>query len=103
MQARGKAIWFYRVALKRHRKGKTAPPPSTDKAIPRNLTKATVLQGDKSMLKEFRGFAMRGNAIDMVIGIIIGSAFGAIVNSLVNDIIMPPIGLLLGDVDFTDL
>lgn len=55
------------------------------------------------MLKEFRDFAMRGNAIDMAIGIIIGSAFGTIVNSLVNDIIMPPIGLLLGDVDFTDL
>ena len=55
------------------------------------------------MLKEFRDFAMRGNAIDMAVGIIIGSAFGAIVNSLVNDILMPPIGLLLGDVDFTDL
>ena len=55
------------------------------------------------MLKEFRDFAMRGNAIDMAVGIIIGSAFGTIINSLVNDIIMPPIGLLLGDVNFTDL
>ena len=55
------------------------------------------------MLKEFRDFAMRGNVIDMAVGIVIGVAFGAIVNSLVSDIIMPPIGLLLGAVDFSDL
>lgn len=55
------------------------------------------------MLKEFRKFAVRGNAIDMAVGIIIGTAFGKIVTSLVNDIIMPPIGLLLGKVDFSHL
>lgn len=55
------------------------------------------------MLKEFRDFAVRGNAIDMAIGIVLGVAFGAIVNSLVDDIIMPPIGLLLGGVDFSDI
>lgn len=55
------------------------------------------------MLKEFREFAMRGNVIDLAIGVIIGTAFGKIVTSLVNDIIMPPIGLLLGNTDFTDL
>jgi large conductance mechanosensitive channel len=56
-----------------------------------------------SMLKEFRDFAMRGNVIDLAIGIIIGAAFTQIVNSLVNDIVMPPIGLLLGGVDFSDI
>ncbi len=55
------------------------------------------------MLKEFKEFIMRGNVIDMVVGIIIGVAFGAIVSSLVKDVIMPPIGLLLGDVDFANL
>jgi len=55
------------------------------------------------MLKEFKEFAMRGNVVDMAVGIIIGAAFGAIVKSLVSDIIMPPIGLLLGNVDFTNL
>jgi large conductance mechanosensitive channel len=55
------------------------------------------------MLKEFRDFAMRGNVVDMAVGIIIGAAFGTIVKSLVDDVIMPPIGLLLGNVDFTDL
>jgi large conductance mechanosensitive channel len=55
------------------------------------------------MLKEFKEFALRGNAVDMAVGIVIGAAFGAIVNSLVNDVIMPPIGLLLGGVDFTNL
>ena len=55
------------------------------------------------MLKEFRQFIMRGNVVDMAVGIIIGVAFGAIVTSLVSDVIMPPIGLLLGDVDFTNL
>lgn len=56
-----------------------------------------------AVLKEFREFAMRGNVVDMAVGIIIGAAFGKIVTSLVSDVIMPPIGLLLGNVDFTDL
>lgn len=55
------------------------------------------------MLKEFKEFALRGSVVDMAVGIIIGAAFGAIVNSLVNDVIMPPIGLLLGKVDFSNL
>jgi large conductance mechanosensitive channel len=55
------------------------------------------------MIKEFRDFIMRGNVLDLAIGIIIGAAFGTIVNSLVKDIIMPPIGLLLGKVDFANL
>lgn len=55
------------------------------------------------MWKEFKEFAMRGNVIDMAVGIIIGAAFGTIVKSLVSDIIMPPIGLLLGNVDFSQL
>jgi len=55
------------------------------------------------MLKEFREFAVRGNVVDMAVGIIIGAAFGKIVDSLVKDLIMPPIGLLLGKVDFTNL
>ena len=55
------------------------------------------------MFKEFKDFAMRGNVVDMAVGIIIGGAFGTIVRSLVTDVIMPPIGLLLGGVDFTDL
>jgi large conductance mechanosensitive channel len=56
-----------------------------------------------SLAKEFREFAVKGNAIDMAVGIIIGGAFGKIVSSLVNDVIMPPLGLLLGQVDFTNL
>jgi large conductance mechanosensitive channel len=55
------------------------------------------------MLKEFKEFAMKGNVVDMAVGIIIGAAFGGIVTSLVNDILMPPIGLLLGKVDFSNL
>jgi large conductance mechanosensitive channel len=54
-------------------------------------------------MKEFKEFAMKGNVIDLAIGIIIGGAFGAIVSSFVNDVIMPPIGLLLGNVDFKNL
>lgn len=56
-----------------------------------------------SMLKEFKEFAMRGNVVDMAVGIIIGGAFGKIVSSIVADVIMPPIGLLTGGVTFTDL
>jgi large conductance mechanosensitive channel len=54
-------------------------------------------------LKEFKDFAIRGNVIDLAIGIIIGAAFSGVVNSLVNDIIMPPIGMLVGQVDFSNL
>jgi large conductance mechanosensitive channel len=55
------------------------------------------------MLKEFKEFAMRGNVVDMAVGIIIGAAFGGIISSLVSDVIMPPIGLLLGNVDFSNM
>ncbi|MBI4228474.1 MAG: large conductance mechanosensitive channel protein MscL [Deltaproteobacteria bacterium] len=55
------------------------------------------------MLKDFKEFAIKGNVVDMAVGIIIGAAFGTIVASLVNDVIMPPIGLLLGNVDFSNL
>jgi large conductance mechanosensitive channel len=55
------------------------------------------------MLKEFKQFAMRGNVVDMAVGIIIGAAFGKIVSSLVNDVIMPPIGYLIGGIDFSSL
>jgi len=55
------------------------------------------------MLKEFKAFAMRGNVLDLAVGIIIGAAFGSIVKSMVDDVIMPPIGLVLGNVDFSNL
>jgi large conductance mechanosensitive channel len=55
------------------------------------------------MLEEFKKFAMRGNVVDMAVGIVIGAAFGKIVSSFVNDVIMPPIGLLMGGVDFSAL
>ncbi len=55
------------------------------------------------MLKEFKEFAMRGNVVDMAVGIIIGAAFGKIINSFVSDVLMPPIGVLLGKVDFSNL
>lgn len=57
----------------------------------------------KKELNEFKAFAMRGNVIDMAVGIIIGAAFGKIVDSMVNDVIMPPLGWLMGKVDFTNL
>jgi len=56
-----------------------------------------------SMMSEFKSFAMRGNVIDMAVGIVIGGAFGKIVSSFVNDVLMPPIGILVGGVDFSDL
>jgi large conductance mechanosensitive channel len=59
--------------------------------------------GKAVMLREFKEFAMRGNVVDMAVGIIIGGAFGTIVKSLVDDVMMPPIGLLLGGVDFSDM
>lgn len=55
------------------------------------------------MIKEFKEFAMRGNVLDMAVGLILGASFGSVVSSLVNDVIMPPIGLLLGNVDFSNL
>jgi large conductance mechanosensitive channel len=55
------------------------------------------------MLREFREFALRGNVLDLAVGVVVGGAFGKIVTSLVNDIIMPPVGLLIGGVDFQDL
>lgn len=55
------------------------------------------------MFKEFKEFAMRGNVLDMAVGIIIGGAFGTIVSSMVNDVLMPPVGMALGNVDFTNL
>ncbi len=55
------------------------------------------------MFKEFKQFALRGNVVDMAVGIIIGTAFGGIVNSLVNDVLMPPLGMLIGMVDFSHL
>jgi large conductance mechanosensitive channel len=60
-------------------------------------------KGIRGFLADFRDFAVKGNAIDMAVGIIVGGAFNKIVTSLVNDIIMPPIGLVLGNVDFTQL
>ncbi|MDF1611602.1 MAG: large-conductance mechanosensitive channel protein MscL [Stygiobacter sp.] len=55
------------------------------------------------VIDEFKAFAMKGNVVDMAVGIIIGAAFGAIVTSLVNDVLMPPIGMLIGGIDFSDL
>ena len=55
------------------------------------------------MMSEFKSFAMKGNVVDMAVGVVIGAAFGKVVTSLVNDIIMPPIGVLIGGVDFSDL
>jgi large conductance mechanosensitive channel len=66
--------------------------------------KLTQLGGKKmSMMSEFRDFAMRGNVVDMAVGIVIGGAFGKIVSSFVSDVLMPPIGMLMGGVDFSNL
>lgn len=56
-----------------------------------------------SLMQEFKAFAMRGNVVDMAVGIIVGAAFGKIVSSFVEDVVMPPLGLMIGDVDFSDL
>jgi large conductance mechanosensitive channel len=64
---------------------------------------ALCAQEKHAMLEEFKKFAMRGNVVDLAVGVIIGAAFGKIVDSLVKDLIMPPIGLLLGRVDFANL
>ena len=66
-------------------------------------SKPSLFKKEEIMFKEFKEFAMRGNVLDMAVGIIIGAAFGTIVTSLVNDVIMPPIGLLLGNVDFSNI
>ena len=68
-----------------------------------NLNYIIELKGYSSFLQEFKAFAMKGNVIDMAVGVIIGGAFGKIVSSIVADVIMPPIGLLVGGVNFTDL
>jgi large conductance mechanosensitive channel len=84
--------------------------PTTGRAKGKSLAclpaaRNTSIPEEKNMqiLKEFKEFAMRGNVVDMAIGIIIGSAFGKIVSSLVQDVIMPPIGLIMGNVDFSNL
>jgi large conductance mechanosensitive channel len=76
-----------------------------DGRAPKPVPSPPVAKGQRrmQMLKEFREFAVKGNVVDMAVGIIIGAAFGTIVASLVADIIMPPIGLLLGGVDFANL
>src|SRR3546814_20873276 len=76
-------------------------PPHRCRRVYRGLRHQQRSSGD--MLKEFKEFAMRGNVIDLAVGIIIGGAFGRITSSLVTDVIMPPIGLLLGSVDFSSL
>lgn len=63
----------------------------------------TFMEKEKEMFKEFKEFAMRGNVVDMAVGIIIGAAFGKIITSFVSDVLMPPIGLLLGKMDFANL
>ena len=60
-------------------------------------------ENNMSMMSEFKSFAMRGNVIDMAVGIVIGGAFGKIVSSFVSDVLMPPIGMMMGGVDFSDL
>lgn len=62
-----------------------------------------IIQPSKGLMKEFKEFALKGNMLDLAIGIILGAAFGTIVKSLVDDIIMPPIGMLLGNIDFANL
>ena len=71
--------------------------------MPNYLFKRLTKQSIMGLLQEFKTFALKGNVIDMAVGVIIGGAFGKIVTSLVNDIIMPPLGMLIGKVKFTDL
>lgn len=66
------------------------------------VNKQEVMKGGHDMLKEFKEFAVKGNVVDMAVGIIIGAAFGKIVTSFVSDVLMPPIGLLLGKMDFSN-
>lgn len=68
-----------------------------------NQPKKSLIINHKKMFNEFKKFALKGNVVDLAIGVIIGAAFGKIVTSFVNDIIMPPIGILLGSVDFSNL
>jgi large conductance mechanosensitive channel len=77
---------------------------SMERVVSQSRTRANAERKEREiMLKEFKEFAMRGNVIDMAVGIIIGAAFGKIISSLVADIIMPPIGLVMGKVDFSNL
>jgi len=78
-------------------------PPGRAGAQPAPSGLINFIPQETPMLKEFKEFAVRGNVVDMAVGIIIGAAFGKIVDSLVKDVIMPPIGLLLGRVDFSNL
>ena len=71
--------------------------------MPINLFKRLTKRSIMGLLQEFKTFALKGNVVDMAVGFIIGGAFGKIVTSLVNDIIMPPLGVLMGGVDFKDL
>ena len=71
--------------------------------MPINLFKRLTKRSIMGLLQEFKTFALKGNVVDMAVGVIIGGAFGKIVTSLVNDIIMPPLGVLMGGVDFKDL
>jgi large conductance mechanosensitive channel len=80
------------------------PDPWPNDYLPQMMNPAPLLRpGGPKMLKEFKEFALRGNVLDMAIGIILGVAFGRIVTSFVEDILMPPLGLLLGKVDFSNL
>ncbi len=80
------------------------PEPWPNDYLPHMMNPAPIFRpGGPKMLKEFKEFALRGNVLDMAIGIILGVAFGRIVTSFVEDILMPPLGLLLGKVDFSNL
>jgi large conductance mechanosensitive channel len=81
----------------------TRDPGPTVATDSRGRTRPVFIQLEDSMLKEFREFAVKGNVLDMAVGIIIGAAFGTVVQSLVNDVIMPPVGLLLGGTDFSEI
>jgi large conductance mechanosensitive channel len=77
--------------------------PAPNDFLPSMASPAPLFRGGGTMLKEFKEFALRGNVLDMAIGIILGLAFGRIVTSFVEDLLMPPLGLLLGKVDFSNL
>jgi large conductance mechanosensitive channel len=85
------------------RTGKIQVQDRTEDPACRRQAATAVATGGRTMLQEFKAFAMRGNVVDMAVGIVIGTAFGRIVSSLVNDVIMPPIGRLTGNMDFSDL
>jgi large conductance mechanosensitive channel len=76
---------------------------TTQHGVRVTIAASAITRKERNVLKEFREFAVKGNVVDMAVGVIIGAAFGKIVDSLVKDLIMPPIGLLLGKVDFSNL